>query len=456
MRATLTISLLFFLVKARAQELRSVTVKSKTVEVKYDSAVSTAGIKYDTTITKSCTKFKGSTACTLDTSTTQARINKIETTTITKSFNKPVEMKILFSALAATVMTVNINGQEFHTSKYGFGWFYDTTANIPPVPSAVTYGALWSTWSGSQAIQATNTFSPVFNEIRTQVVFTSWNGTNSPITEQYLTSNKKVMLNVHPFQQSDTAHYSSINLATWRANVTTLVNSISNPADVSLASFNEENSNAYIDINAPADFDPYIQATSILARTGATRGIPVSNGGLTTNSITYATYRFLSDTHSPDTTNFLHYCIPANVWNAVVNRSNSNIEAFIANVQYLLTRYDTIPALYLPRISVHMYFPLPLRMNDTCTTWRENFTGIAQIKQMIDYYCPGREIITNEMGFVSDNTALAANVAADLIANNFKHVDYWNSPTFVDAVYPVATAPGTPTSIGAFYKTQIF
>jgi hypothetical protein len=453
MRVTLTISLLFFLVKARAQnELRSITVRNKTVEIKYDSVVQSGGIKYDTIITKSCTKYKASSTCKIDTSFTQTRVTKPELITATKIFNKPLEMKFIFSTLTASVFALSVNGQIFNASKYGFGWTTDTTGYTPQPPSEQTWGALWSTWSGSQALQATNSFSPAFSEIRAQVIFTSWNGINSGITEQYLTSGKKVLLNVHPFPQSDTAHYSNINFTTWQGNVHTLVNSVSKPDDVVLSSFNEENSNAYIDINSPSDLQPYIQSLSILARTAAARGIKVSNGGLTTNAITY---RFLSDTHSPDTTNFLHYCVPANVWNGVINRTNPGIETFIANVQYLLTHYDTIPVAYLPYISVHMYFPLPLRMNDTSTTWRESYTGITQIKQMIDYYCPGREIITSEMGFVANNTALVSNVVADLISNDFKHILYWNSPGGEDEVIPIATAPGTPTVLGNFYKSQI-
>jgi hypothetical protein len=455
MRSILTISAIFFLSAVKAQEVRSVTIKSKSVEVKYDSVVQTAGIQYDTTIKKSCTKYKGTSSCKVDTTFTQTRVTKGETTTVIKSFQKPVEMKFLFSTMTATVFALTVNGQTFNASKYGFGWFTDTTAAvIPPLISDITYGALWATWSGSQALQATSTFYP-FNEIRSLVAFNSWNGVNSPITEQYLTANRQVVLNVHDFSQDGTHSYDEINLGNWQAHVTTLVNSISKPDDVVLASFNEEANRNYSVINVPEDMEKYVQATSILARTAYTRGIKVSNGGITTNSLVFTTYRYLSDIHSIDTVDFLHYCVPANWWNGLKNRNNSAVEEVIANTQYLLARYDTIPATYLPYISAHLYFPLAKRMTDTSTTWNNTYTGVAQIAAMLNYYVSGRELITNESGFLVENADLTSNVLHDLHASNFKHVIYWNSPTAVDEVLPLATDPLTPTSHGHSYKSVL-
>jgi hypothetical protein len=452
MKSILTLSALFFLSAVKAQDLRSVTIKSKTVEIKYDSTVQTPGIQYDTLIKKSWRKYKGNADFTIDTTSSQTRITRGETITVIKSFQKPVEMKFLFSTMTASVFALTINGQTFNASKYGFGWFTDTTAAIiPPPPSSTTYGALWATWSGSQALTATGTFYP-FNEIRSLVMFSSWNGTNSPITEQYLTSNREVVLNVHDFSQDGSHHYSEINLTTWQANVTTLVNSISKPTEVLLSSFNEEANRNYSIIETPSDMEKYVQATSILGRVANTRDIKVSNGGITTNSLVFTTYRYLSDIHSSDTIDFLHYVVPANWWNAIRNRNNSAVEEIISNTQYLLTRYDTIPAQYLPYISAHLYFPLALRMTDTSTTWNTTYTGIEQIAAMLNYYVPGRELITNESGFLVENSDLITNVVHDLHASNFRHVIYWNSPSGVDEVMPIATDPLIPTTLGHSYK----
>ncbi len=318
-----------------------------------------------------------------------------------------------------------------------------------------TYGAVWATWSGQEAITATNTFAP-FSEIRARVVFTDWNHTNSPITEQYLDAGKKVCLNVNAFQQGEFASYDNIDLAQWQRDCSVLVNSFSEPYEVLLASFNEEANENYSIINKPEDMAKYVQATAILARTGEARNIKVSNGGITTNMLSYTTYRYLSDIKSPDTVEFLQYCVPANRWNGLIKRNSESVEKVIANTLYLLNNYDTIPVKYLPYISLHMYFPLSKRLADTSTTWNNTYTGIKQVSEMIHHYVhDDRQLITNEMGVLVENKTLIENIIKDLKANEFKHVIYWSHPEKEGGTFPLATVPRSKTSMGNKYVNAI-
>jgi len=318
-----------------------------------------------------------------------------------------------------------------------------------------TYGAVWATWSGEQAIQATNTFHP-FSEIRARIVFTNWNHINSPIAEEYLDAGFKVCLNVNGFQQGETASYSNLDLATWQRDCSILINSFSQPEDMLLACFNEEANENYSIITKPSDMENYVQALSILTRTAYNKKIIASNGGLTTNALVYTTYRYLSDMKSADTTDFMAYCVPLNRQNGLIKRNSEGIEQLIANAQYLLNNYDTIPVKYLPYISIHMYFPVAKRLTDTATNWNNTYTGIAQITRMIHHYVhDNRQLITNEMGLLVENKALIENVVHDLKVNGFKHVIYLSNPEEEGSSLPLARQPHNPTTMGDKYLNAI-
>lgn len=126
-----------FFIPLQAQELKSITIKNSIVQLSCDSVIQTAGVRYDSTFKKSCTKYKSSTSCNIDTTVTQSKITKADTIIVIKTYNKPVEMKFIFNALLATVFAVQVNGQTFNASKYGFAWYSDTTT-VAAVP--INYG----------------------------------------------------------------------------------------------------------------------------------------------------------------------------------------------------------------------------------------------------------------------------------------------------------------------------
>jgi hypothetical protein len=317
------------------------------------------------------------------------------------------------------------------------------TSSFKPI-----YGSLWANYSATQKVQASELFG--MKENRVAVNFLSWNGVNSPITDQLIDSGQLVSLNIHEANYSDTSHFSNVNLVTYASRVNTLLDNV-NSDSVVIVQGNEADAIAYHAINDSTDLAPNITMASIVARAALARGIQSANGGLTSEGTVYATYRFLSNTHDPDTTNFLHYCIPVNRWAQVINRSNPDVEAKISNYIYLIRRYDTIP---FTQARTHMYFPFAKRMNDTATNWRADYTGIEQVKKMLNYFLHDRQIGTDEFGFVIPDAAVANYVVLDLKKFGFTHQDYWNDPTSTN-VSAISNASVLLTTLGNSYKSFI-
>ncbi len=119
------------------QDIRSVTIKNKSIEVVYDSVFKTTETHYDTTIKKSCTKRLWITKCTYDTTVKTSTTNYFDTSTFIRVYFKPTEMKYLF-ALATLLPVLQIDGQVYKPTKYGFSLSYDT---VPTPPASETeYG----------------------------------------------------------------------------------------------------------------------------------------------------------------------------------------------------------------------------------------------------------------------------------------------------------------------------
>jgi hypothetical protein len=313
------------------------------------------------------------------------------------------------------------------------------------------YGGVWANYTTPQKVQASRLFN--MKENRLLVNFLTWNGSNSPVTNQVIDSGQLVSLNIHEANYTDTTHFSNVDLTAYRTHVNTLMSSL-NTDSVLVVQGNEGDATAYHAINDSTALAPNINMASIVARAALANGIKSADGGITSEGILFTTYRYLSDSHDADTTNFLHYCIPVNKWTAVVNRSDANINAKIANAVYLMRRYDTIPFTYC---TGHFYFPFAKRVNDTATNWRADYTGIDQVSKMLNYYYHGRQKITNEFGIVKNtpgNAAVINQVVVDLKRNNFIHQDYWNDATSPN-VEAIGNALIALTILGSSYKTYI-
>ncbi len=131
MRIFITLSVAFILIKAKAQELRSIQIKTNSVVVEYDSTGTVTGMQYDTVRTKTVVKFPGKQTSKVDFAYAQTPVSATDTTTVNKTFSNPVDMR--FQMTSATMMNVTINGQQFKASKYGFGGYADTASTAPVV-----------------------------------------------------------------------------------------------------------------------------------------------------------------------------------------------------------------------------------------------------------------------------------------------------------------------------------
>ncbi len=120
-----------------AQDIKSITIKNTSAVVVYDSIVNGIEIHSDTIIKKSCVRRLWFTTCKNDTSVNTTTNSYIDTLHLVRTLNKPVEMKYIF-ALATLLPVLQIQGQVYRLTKYGFSLAYDSIP-IPPA-SATEYG----------------------------------------------------------------------------------------------------------------------------------------------------------------------------------------------------------------------------------------------------------------------------------------------------------------------------
>jgi hypothetical protein len=173
---------------------------------------------------------------------------------------------------------------------------------------------------------------------------------------------------------------------------------------------NEELNNSYHEGDLFNDYTKLIKAA---IDSGHAHNLKISNGGITSNKIVKLTYRWLWKTNDSAASYFLKNCVPVDDTLWLSNYMTDKKQEILLSEQEALLRWYSNSK--IDAVNIHLYLPFKNRTKGTISAKGNGIVGLNYVIDYLNSVLDGKKIISNEIGFVENNT--------DLSYNTFKFLD---------------------------------
>lgn len=164
---------------------------------------------------------------------------------------------------------------------------------------------------------------------------------------------------------------------------------------------NEEMNNSYHEGELLPDYIGQIKKS---IEVGHANGLKISNGGITSKKLVPLTYRWLYLTDKNKADWFLKNCVPIDDTAWVSSISDFKKEAELRANESLLNWYSVSD---IDAVNFHLYLPLRNRTKGT-TAKGVGTEGLTEVIAYLKSMCPDKKLVSNEIGFVQNNTNLSS------------------------------------------------
>lgn len=173
---------------------------------------------------------------------------------------------------------------------------------------------------------------------------------------------------------------------------------------------NEELNNSYHEGDL---FNDYAKLIKAAIDSGHAHNLKISNGGITSRKIVGLTYRWLWQTNDSAANYFLQNCVPIDDTSWLSNyMTDEKKERELSLNETLLRWYSSTN---IDAVNIHLYLPFKNRTKGTTSAKGNGIAGLNYVIDYLNYVLDGKRIISNEVGFVENNT--------DLSFNTFRFLD---------------------------------
>ena len=160
-------------------------------------------------------------------------------------------------------------------------------------------------------------------------------------------------------------------------------------------------------------FNDYTKLIKAAIDSGHANGFKISNGGLTSRRTVQLTYRWLWKTNDSLADYFLKNCVPIDDTSWLANyMTDEKQERLLSESETILRWYSSSK---IDAVNVHLYLPFKNRTKGTISAKGNGIVGLNYVIDYLNFVLEGKKIISNEVGFVENNT--------DLSFNTFKFLD---------------------------------
>lgn len=223
-----------------------------------------------------------------------------------------------------------------------------------------------------------------------------------------------------------------------------VIDSLSNPTrqkPVLIVVENEELNGLYHIVETEADYIKYINMVKAVIQICQPKGIPVTNGGITSKSLQLTTHDWLKNSQQrlaeaqmyawnafmPSMYYTLYPPKPPNI----AGEGRENLASIVAKVKYFLDSYKTMQ---MPCINFHWYEPAKARdwktEKNAGTPWEKgvnkNHTSLNVLETSMEFmmtYNAPKKIITNEIGILTNSSCLLKELTAKIAARPYGSLD---------------------------------
>lgn len=290
----------------------------------------------------------------------------------------------------------------------------DTTTGYSSTPYAEkVYGAMTDDSSMNGKLYAIQTLG--LNATRESILTSAYKGTAGRL-QFWNTNSIKMFLNINSYTQGTGKGFQSADTF-----VPIMLNIANKYKPYWIFIENEELNTGYHEGDLFADYTRLIKAA---IDSGHAHGYKVSNGGITSRRAVQLTYRWLWKTNDSLADYFLKNCVPIDdtLWLSHY-MTDEKQERLLAEQEALLRWYSN-KDVKIDAINVHLYLPFKNRTKGTQGAKIKSAIGLNYVIDYLNSVLDGKKIISNEVGFVENNTDLSYNTFRILDSANIEACFY--------------------------------
>lgn len=242
------------------------------------------------------------------------------------------------------------------------------------------------------------------NYMRARIDIQSWNGSN-PLYDAYAAAGMKVLLNInYGIPRNAVGDHDPIPFPTDMESYSRTVNSILDKYKPEVVVIENEEDNPFYHTGSADDYIKQLQTAIKIAHS---KGLKVTNGGITVREVCLIVYDDLVQSGQKEKAmEFAEKAVPPAFLKRISNMNNPQIQRQVEFGRKIIAAYKTLDLDY---VNFHWYEPVQARAKAASTTASFNPEIFAYVVNYLKTKT-GKPVLTNEFGVLNNSPELVKGI----------------------------------------------